>query len=227
MGVGKILKGVKFRIRTRRTLRKEGRLPFDVENVALGISSPKISQYTANLYREVQLLEKALNGAKFTRSLEVGCGYGRVTPWIMRYSKEHYAVDPEPELLKLATKSYPTVKFLRTTAQNLPFPDDYFDLIAIFSVLHHIPPGEFQKAVEEIKRVATPNATIFLHERVRGRGGLKFRSWPRPIETYKRLFYPWKLTRSFDRKVTGVGMDKLKIMKVMLFQGVSGQQKIK
>lgn len=221
--MAKILKGIKFRIRTRRTLRKEGRLPFDVENVALGISSPKIAQYTANLYREVQLLEKALDGAQFTRSLEVGCGYGRVTPWIMRYSKEHYAIDPESDLLKLAIKSYPTVKFLRATAQNLSFPDDYFDLIVSFSVLHHIPPGEFKKAVEEIKRVAKPNAVIFLHERVRGRGGFKFRSWPRPIETYKRLFSPWKLARSFDRKVPGVGMDKLKIIKVMLFQGTPSQ----
>lgn len=227
MAVGGVAKGIKFRLRTLRTLKKEGRLPFDVENVALGISSPKISEYTANLYREVQLLEKALGGARFNRSLEVGCGYGRITPWIMKYSKEHHAIDPEPELLKLASRSYPAVKFSRATAQKLPYPGNHFDLVAVFSVLHHIPPGEFQKAVKNIKRVAKPNATILLHERVRGKGGFKFRSWPRPIETYKRLFSPWKLTKSFDRDVAGVGRDKLKIIKVMLFQGVSDRQKNK
>lgn len=219
MAVGRIIKGIKFRLRTHRTLKKEGRLPFDVEHVALGISSPKISEYTTNLYREVQLLNKALNGMRFNKSLEVGCGYGRITPWIMKYSKEHYAVDPEPELLRLAAQSYPTAKFLRATAQNLPFPDNYFDLIVTFSVLHHIPPGEFERAVEEIKRVAKPTATIFLHERVQGRGGFRFRSWPRPVDTYKRLFSPWKLVQSFDRTVEGLGKDKLKTMKVMLFRG--------
>jgi len=216
-----VLKRLKFRLRTYQTLKKEGRLPFEVENVALGISSPKIAEYTANLYREVQLLEKALTDHSFNRSLEVGCGYGRITPWIMKYSKEHHAVDPEPKLLKLASKYFPTVKFVRATAQKLPYPNNYFDLIVIFSVLHHIPPGEFQKAVEEIKRVAKSNATIFLHERVRGKGGFKFRSWPRPVETYKRLFSPWKLSKSFDRSVAGVGGDPLKIMRAMLFKGSS------
>lgn len=217
-----MLKGVKLRLRTYRTLRKEGRLPFDVENVALGISSPKIAEYTVNLYREVQLLEKALGGARFNRSLEVGCGYGRVTPWIMKYSKKHHAVDPEPGLLKLASRSFPTVEFSCSTAQKLPYPDDHFDLIVVFSVLHHIPPGEFEKSVKEIKRVAKSNATIFLHERVRGQGGFKFRSWPRSVETYKRLFSPLKLTKCFDRKMAEVGADPLRIIKVMLFEGSSG-----
>lgn len=219
MGTGKILKGVKFRLKTRQTLKKEGRLPFGVENVALGISSPKIAEYTANIFREVQLLDKALGGKKFNRSIEVGCGFGRITPWIARYSKEHYAVDPEPELLKLASKSYPKVNFVKATAQKLPFPDGHFDLVVSFSVLHHIPPVEFEKSVKEIKRVTKPDATIFLHERVRGQGGFKFRSWPRPVEKYKKEFSPWKLDKEFDRKVAGVGGDPLKIIKVMLFKG--------
>lgn len=220
-----MLKGVKNRLRTYRTLKKEGRLPFGVENVALGISSPKIAEYTANLYREIQLLDKALGKARFNRSLEVGCGYGRITPWIMKYSKEHHAIDPEPELLKLAGRSYRTVKFTRATAQKLPYPDGHFDLIVVFSVLHHIPPREFEKSVKEIKRVAKPNATIFLHERVRGQGGYKFRSWPRPVDIYEQVFSPWKLVVSLNRKIEGVGADRLKIMKAMVFQGVHSHRR--
>ncbi len=215
----RIIKGIKFKIRTRQTLKKEGRLPSDVENVALGISSPKIAEFTANLYRETKLLDKALGGSKFNRSLEVGCGFGRITPWVARYSKEHHAVEPEPALLALASKSFPKVKFTRATAQKLPYPDGYFDLIVSFSVLHHIPPGEYEKSIEEMKRVAAPNATFFFHERVRGQGGFKFRSWPRPVETYEKVLAPYKLVKNFDRKVDDVATDPLKIVQVMVFKG--------
>lgn len=199
------------------SLKRKGTIGFGIKNVAgFGISSPQISEYTMNLYREVSLLKKAIDGMSFKRSLEIGCGYGRVTPWITGYSKEHHAVEPEPSLLKLAAKSYLNVKFHKATAQELPFPDNYFDLIVSFSVLHHIPPQEFYKAVQEIKRVACPTATIFLHERVKGKEGYKQRSW---IHKYENAFSPWKLASIFDRNISGLGKDKLGEMRAMLFQG--------
>jgi SAM-dependent methyltransferase len=215
----RLAREISSRIQTYYVIKKEGRIPFNIEGVACGISSPMIPEYTANLYREVRLLEKAFGSRHFNRSLEIGCGYGRITPWIQRYSNEHYAIDPEPALLSHAIKLYPHCKFYKATAQNLPFPNDYFDLIVSFSVLLHIPLRELPKTIQEIKRVAHPTATIFLHEWVEGKG--KYRLWPHSIHEYERMFLPWKLTWSFDRSIPGVGIDRIEGCKVMLFQRVN------
>lgn len=175
-------------------LRGERRVAYGVENVSGGIKDPRIAAYTAELHRSVALLDKALGNHVFQRSLEIGCGYGRITPWIARHSLEHHAVEPEPKFLKLAEPLYPDVRFHRVLAQSLPFPPRHFDLVVSFSVLTHICPAEVGKAVEELKRVASPEAVVCLHEGVSGRSGFRCRYW---IHDYEQLFSPLKITQRF------------------------------
>ena len=175
------------------------RIPFSY-NAVVGdwrIEGAGLPHFSSRLYCEVKLLQKALANSKFDKSLEIGCGYGRLTPWIMEYSKEHYAVEPEKRLFRDARLLHPQAHFYNTKAQKLPFPDDFFDLCVTWTVLQHIPPEEQAKAAKEIKRVAKKSATIIIAEETG-----TFHSdtvWFRTLDGWAELFRPWKLVLQIDR----------------------------
>lgn len=179
------------------------RVPFTYEKVASGwgIKGAGLPHFSARLYKEVQLLNQAIGSYHAKRSLEIGCGYGRLTPWIAEHSDQHYAIEPESILLNDAKKLYPNISFYKAKAQKLPFPNSYFDLCVSWTVLQHIPPKGLTQVVTEMKRVCTPEAMIVLAERV-GRGN-GYRLWGHPLREWKSLFLPWKLTWCTERKIEG------------------------
>ena len=142
------------------------RIPFEHRNVAedWNTKEANIAHYASRIYMEVALLRRALADLHVEKSLEIGCGYGRLTPWIADYSEQHYAIEPEKMLLKDAEILNSGVVFRNAMVQKLPFQDDFFDLVVTWTVLMHVPPKEFARAVEEIKRVAKSSATILLTE---------------------------------------------------------------
>src|SRR5660398_225543 len=69
-----------------------------------------------------------------------------------------WGVDLSPEMIRLAPgkaeKKYPYAEFRQAPAQELPFPDLYFDAIATVFVMHHLPGDEEKlKAFHEMHRV--------------------------------------------------------------------------
>lgn len=175
------------------------RVPFDYMGVSTwwGVGGAGLPHFASRLYREVKLLQKALRGVYVEKSLEVGCGYGRLTPWIMEHSQEHYAVEPEKKLLKDAEALNPKAKFYNAKAQNLPFPDGFFDLCVTWTVLQHVPPNELGKALAEIKRVMKKTGIIVATEGVGLHKGENV--WFYAMEDWKRFFKPWVLTQQFER----------------------------
>ena len=181
-----------------RYLRK--RMPFSHNQVVGGVSG--LPEFSARIYNEVKLFQKAIGNYRSTRSLEIGCGYGRLTPWIADHSNEHFAVDPESRLLQDTRKLYPNVHLHQSKAQNLPFSDNYFDLCVSWTVLQHIPPEELPKACKEIKRVLKSNAIIILAEETRKKHPVtRQTTWARSPKEWENLFTPWKLMWKTKRKL--------------------------
>ena len=170
---------------------------FTHKEVVTGVSN--YAEFSSRLYMEVQLLKKALKDYSAQRSLEVGCGYARLTPWIAEYSKEHHAVDAESKLLKDAQMLYPRVQFHKATVQNLPFPNNYFALCVSWTVLQHIPPEELPRAVREMKRVLKANGIFIMAEETDNITALD--TWGHSLEEWKELLSPWKLVWHTERKV--------------------------
>jgi ubiquinone/menaquinone biosynthesis C-methylase UbiE len=90
--------------------------------------------------------------------LEVGCGSGAVSQHVAKkYRLNVTGVDVDPKQIRLAQASIddvPNVHFLEADATNLPFPDNDFDVVLSFGVMHHI--SNWLDALREIKRVLTP-----------------------------------------------------------------------
>lgn len=90
--------------------------------------------------------------------LEVGCGSGAVSKHVAeKYLLNVTGVDVDPEQIQLAQASIddiPNVHFLEADATNLPFPDNDFNIVLSFGVMHHI--SNWLDALREIKRVLKP-----------------------------------------------------------------------
>lgn len=178
-------------------VRKRVPFPYDEVVSGWGIDGAGLPHFSSRLYREVKLLQKVLADCKVEKSLEIGCGYGRLTPWIMECSKEHYAVEPEERLYRAAKELNPQAHIYNSKAQALPFPNNFFDLCITWTVLQHIPPKEQIKASTEIKRVAKQSAIIVITEEV---GTYQSETeWRRTVESWEALFEPWKLVWQTDR----------------------------
>ena len=90
--------------------------------------------------------------------LEVGCGSGAVSQYVAKkYPLNVTGVDIDPEQIQLAQENIgdiPNIRFLEVDATNLPFPDNEFDIVLAFGVMHHI--SNWLDALGEIKRVLKP-----------------------------------------------------------------------
>jgi len=86
----------------------------------------------------------------------------------LRHLSQKYALkvtgtEIKPELVQVArqgSKNFPDVKIIGTTATNLPFKENEFDIVLAFMVIHQVPP--WQRAMEEISRVVKPDGFIVI-----------------------------------------------------------------
>jgi SAM-dependent methyltransferase len=120
-------------------------------------------------YYEVMQLRRCLGliaqqDVKPGRSLEIGCGFGRLSPYIAEHFEQHTAVDINTWAVSEASRFYPKISFSVASATELPFSDHSFDAVITWTVLQHIPNLLVGKALSEIKRVANPESLIILCE---------------------------------------------------------------
>lgn len=189
-----------YLLRRVRDYRADRRLTFGHKQVTGSRTRPDFSK---ELFVDVMLLEQGINQFRDVpaeRSLEIGCGYGRLTPWIARHSQSHHAIEAEEVLLEDARKRYPDVTFEQTLAQDLPYDDSSFDLIVTWAVLMHVSEEEIPNVVSEIKRVKKDSGVVLAAEKV-GSSADVSRVWTREIAEYESLFSPLTLSESTDRKM--------------------------
>lgn len=165
----------------------------DESDVARLTDAETRSEFSHELYIDSTNLVEALADSSPTRSLEVGCGYGRLTPWIADRADEHHAIDPARSLLSAARREYPDVGFQRARAEALPFPDDAFDLAVTWGVLNHVPSDSIRVATDEIDRVVAPDGTLVISEATAGTPDPRWEY--RSIEEWRELFPSRRLVR--------------------------------
>jgi ubiquinone/menaquinone biosynthesis C-methylase UbiE len=70
------------------------------------------------------------------RVIDVGCGDGRMALGCAPHASEVVGVDPDPEAIRLARKKarqlgVTNARFKVGVAQELPFPDEHFDVVIL------------------------------------------------------------------------------------------------
>jgi ubiquinone/menaquinone biosynthesis C-methylase UbiE len=98
------------------------------------------------------------------RLLEVGCGIGVDSIQLAKRGFQVTAVDLTENALtvarQFAARRGVAVDFRLGNAEKLDFPDESFDAVYSFGVLHHTP--DIERSVAEVHRVLRPGGTAYV-----------------------------------------------------------------
>lgn len=95
--------------------------------------------------------------------LDLGCGNGRFYPIIKSCGVEYVGVDSSKGLIDIAKNNHPEAAFMVADALQLPFPDESFDIVYAFAVVHHIPSRKLRNVFfKEIARVLRKDGTLII-----------------------------------------------------------------
>jgi SAM-dependent methyltransferase len=92
------------------------------------------------------------------RTLEVGCGEGRVARDLAGHGHSVVALDASPTLVASAAAADPAGRYLVADAAVLPFPDESFDLVVAYNSLMDV--DDLPAAVAEAARVLRPGRPL-------------------------------------------------------------------
>lgn len=160
------------------------------------VAAGSTTELLARHNHETATIRRLLTGRRAYRSLEIGCGFGRLTSTFAAYSLSHMAIDVNRRALRLAAGTYPGHWYAEASATRLPFADSSFDLVTTWTVVQHIPPGQITEACNEILRVMKPTSTLLMCEETRFADRPIRRNahtWHRGIDHYGRLLGPLQL----------------------------------
>jgi ubiquinone/menaquinone biosynthesis C-methylase UbiE len=108
-------------------------------------------------------LASLIAGLPAQRFLEIGCGQGSLLSLVQ--AEEKHATELSTEALKFA-RGRTRARFCVALAERLPFPDEYFDVVATVGVMTHF--LDEADALSEIRRVLKPGGHYvnLIHVRV-------------------------------------------------------------
>jgi SAM-dependent methyltransferase len=91
------------------------------------------------------------------RVLDVGCGIGMYPTAFLRYTDDVVGIEIEFER---AQQAYEKATVTQARGEDLPFPDDAFDIVHSHEVLEHV--TDDRRAVREMVRVVRPGGRIVI-----------------------------------------------------------------
>jgi len=83
-----------------------------------------------------------INPYKHKRILDLGCGNGRNSLWLVKNGFEVYGIDFSKSAIDFCKEHVKGAKFIVGYAQQLPFKDEFFDVVIDAGTIHVNPPSE-------------------------------------------------------------------------------------
>ena len=127
------------------------------------------SQYDTNKNRtrdlEAVALRATLKNILFEYCLEIGCGTGKNTEWLMRRAIHVTAVDLSEEMLKRAERKVSSnkVAFIQAdVTQDWDFRNQQYDLVSFSLVLEHI--SDLGHIFKETAKALKPGGYVYIGE---------------------------------------------------------------
>jgi len=100
--------------------------------------------------------------------LDVGCGFGDMIASLRGMGAEAsrlYGIDLLPDRIESARRTWPDIDFRCGNAEHLEFPDGYFDLVLLFTVVSSILNTDLvDRVVGEVHRVLKPGGAILWYD---------------------------------------------------------------
>jgi SAM-dependent methyltransferase len=106
------------------------------------------------------VMYQRIAGRGFTSALDVGCGEGRFCRMIREQGISTVGIDPTRALLERARHLDSSGDYRCARAEELPFPDEQFDLV--ISYLSLIDIADTERAIAEMTRVLKRGGTLLI-----------------------------------------------------------------
>ena len=94
--------------------------------------------------------------------LDLGCGTGRHTIYLLKNDFEVYGCDASESALKIAKEIIKNAEFKKCDMTFLPYENNFFDGILCHFVIQHGKIEQIKKAISEIHRVLRKDGTLYL-----------------------------------------------------------------
>ena len=94
--------------------------------------------------------------------LDLCCGSGQSTQFLVQYSHNVTGLDISPLSLGRAARNVPQASYLEGLAEKIPCDDSQFDLVHTSAALHEMTPEQRQKILTQVHRVLKPGGFFVL-----------------------------------------------------------------
>lgn len=94
--------------------------------------------------------------------LDLCCGGGQATRFLIQKSDRVTGLDVSPVALALAARRVPEATYVEGLAEELPFAAAYFDVVHTSAALHEMAPDQLRQILQEVYRVLKPGGTLTL-----------------------------------------------------------------
>ena len=110
---------------------------------------------------------RAASSGNASSVLEIGCGQGVGAKIIYELFRpqSYIGIDLDPRMIRRARQKaadLPNAEFMEGDASSLAFPDESFDLVVDFGIIHHIP--NWQDALAEVHRTLKARGEFLFEE---------------------------------------------------------------
>ncbi|MEH2310809.1 MAG: class I SAM-dependent methyltransferase [Nostoc sp.] len=114
---------------------------------------------------EARFRQLALQGLTIhseTQVLDLCCGSGQTTQFLVKFSQNVTGLDASPKSLQRARQNIPEASYVEAFAEKMPFADNLFDVVHTSVALHEMQPQQLRKIISEVYRVLKPGGVFTL-----------------------------------------------------------------
>ncbi|MCP2726893.1 class I SAM-dependent methyltransferase [Limnofasciculus baicalensis] len=97
-----------------------------------------------------------------TKILDLCCGSGQATRFLVEYSQNVTGLDASPLSLGRAKRNVPQAGYVEGLAEEMPLPDAQFDIVHTSVALHEMTPTVLRQIIKEVHRVLKPGGIFTL-----------------------------------------------------------------
>ncbi|MDZ8188781.1 MAG: methyltransferase domain-containing protein [Nostoc sp. ChiSLP02] len=109
-----------------------------------------------------QLALQGLTIDSDTQVLDLCCGSGQATQFLVKHSQNVTGLDASPFSLQRARQNVPSASYIQAFAEEMPFADNLFDVVHTSVALHEMQSQQLRKIVCEVYRVLKPGGVFTL-----------------------------------------------------------------
>lgn len=105
-------------------------------------------------FRRLALQDLSIN--QDTKILDLCCGSGQATQFLVKYSQSVTGLDASPLSLRRAQQNVPQAEYIEAFAEKMPFPDNYFEIVHTSVAMHEMEPQQRRQIFQQVYRVLKP-----------------------------------------------------------------------